>query len=103
MNPGMHTPWTRIKKQCHTLLKRIDFAIHEKKESLFFHRSQTGFAPTTIASLARLRGDMLVISVGMVRHCEGCQEVFKLCLIQACKGAERRGVVFELLIREHGC
>src|SRR5712691_1713731 len=103
MNPFIHTSLTRIKKESHDFLKRVDFEIHENKKEFIFHRSKTGFASTTIASLAGFLGDMLVISVGMVRHFKVCQEFVKLCRIQACKGTERAGVVFELLIREHNC
>jgi hypothetical protein len=39
--------------------------------------------------------------MGMISHFKVRQEFFKLCLIQACKGTERAGVTFELLIREH--
>ena len=46
---------------------------------------------------------MLVISVGMIDHFKVRQEFFKLCPIQACQGTERTRVVFESLIREHGC
>jgi len=102
MNPFMDTPLTGLKEEGHDLLEGIDFDREEHKQSFIFHSSETGFTSAPIASLAGFLGDMLVIPVGMVGHFKVRQEFFKLCVIQACKGTERTGVVFELLIREHG-
>jgi len=102
MNPFINPTLTGLKEESHDFLERIDFKVEENKQEFIFHSSEVGFPPTTIASLAGFLDDVLVVPVGMVGHFKVCQEFFKLCLIQACKGTECTRVVFELLIREHG-
>jgi hypothetical protein len=102
VNPCIDTPLTRLKEQSHPFVKWGDLAREKHTQQCVFHRSETGFPPTAIASLAGLLGDMVIIPVSMVRHGKGRQQCFKLRLIQASEGPERTGVVLEALRREHG-
>src|SRR5262249_62390696 len=101
MNPLIHASLTRLKEESHDLLERIDFKIKENKQQFVFHSSETGFASTSIASLASFLDNMLVISVGMINHFKVDQEFFKFCLVQASKGTKCSWMIFEPLIGEH--
>src|SRR5215471_12497651 len=102
MHPFIDTPLARLKEASHHFLKRVDLEINENKAQFFFHCSQARCTPTPIAALASLLGDMAVIHIRMVRNGKGCQQCFKLRLLQTCEGTERAGVMLESLIGEHG-
>jgi len=64
MHPCIDTPWARLKEKRPHFLPGIALVIEEEKEERICHGSETGFASTTIASLARFLADMVVIPIG---------------------------------------
>src|SRR5215813_2821283 len=98
MHPCIDTPWARLKEKRPHFLPGIALVIEEEKEERICHGSETGFASTTIASLARFLADMVVIPIGMIRQSKRHKSLCKLCLIQACQGTECTRMMLELLI-----
>jgi hypothetical protein len=100
-DPCVDASLTHRTHRGHDFLQGIDCKIHQDKQQRIFYGSQTGFASTATASLARFLGDMLVIHLGIPRHGKGGQQGVALGVIQARKGAERTGVILEMMRGEH--